>query len=115
MAAEGQPGSESGAAANALPGGAPVEGVPLIYMNWLRTVGTAGDIAIDVGYQVGNDVPVPSVRLAMTWEHAKLLYESIGSAIEQFEANNGPIRDLKKHLVPGPHHQPLGHDQGESR
>lgn len=103
-----------GRAANAPADGAPGEGVPLIYMNWLRTVGTAGDVALDVGYQSGNDVPVPSVRLAMTWEHAKLLYESIGNAIEQFEANNGPIRDLKKHLVPGPHHRPTGQEQGES-
>jgi hypothetical protein len=80
----------------------PPEGVPLIYMNWLRTVGTAGDIAIDVGYQGGNDIPTPSVRLAMTWEHAKLLYESLGDAIGQFEADNEKIRDLKKHLIKPP-------------
>ncbi len=80
----------------------PVEGVPLVYINWLRTVGTAGDFAIDVGYQGGNEPPVPSVRLAMTWEHAKLLYESLGGAIEKFQEQGESIRDLKKHLIAGP-------------
>lgn len=84
--------------------GQPEGGVALIYVNWLRTVGTAGDMAIDVGYQAGNGPPLPAARLAMSWEIAKLLYESLGEAIENFEKEGEHIRDLKKHLVAGPNH-----------
>jgi hypothetical protein len=87
---------------NSAPEGPLAEGVPLVYVNWIRTVGTPGDIALDVGYQPGNAPPQPAARLAMTWETAKLLYEALGGAIQGFEREGEPIRDLKKHLVPGP-------------
>jgi hypothetical protein len=88
-----------------------MEGVPLIYVNWLRTVGTAGDLAIDVGYQPGNMPPQPAARLAMSWEHARLLYESLAQVIERFETENGEtIRDLKPHLVAGPESSEVGQE-----
>lgn len=80
----------------------PAEGVPLIYVNWFRTEGSPGDLAVDIGYQSGNAPPQPAARLTMTWEHAKLLRAALDKAIEGVEADIGEIRDLMPFLSIGP-------------
>lgn len=85
-----------------IPPQTPAEGVPLVYMNWLRTIGTPGDLSLDIGYQAGAMPPHPVVRLAMTWEHARILRDTLTQALEGVEAVVGEIRDLKPHMTIGP-------------
>jgi hypothetical protein len=85
-----------------IPPQTPAEGVPVVYMNWLRTLGSPGDLSIDVGYQAGDTPPQPAVRLAMTWEHAKLLRDALDKAIVAVEEKIGDVRDLTQYMMTGP-------------
>jgi hypothetical protein len=80
----------------------PAEGVALVYVNWFRTEGSPGDLAVDVGYQSGNTPPQPAARLAMTWEHAKLLRDTLTKVLEEIEPVIGEPRDLLPHMRLGP-------------
>jgi hypothetical protein len=85
-----------------IPPQTPLEGVPVLYMNWLRTIGSAGDLAIDVGYQTANMPPQPAVHLVMSWEHAKLLRNTLTDVIDGIEKQIGEIRDLRQFMRVGP-------------
>ncbi len=84
-----------------IPPQTPLEGVPVVYMNWLRTIGSPGDLAVDVGYQTANMPPQPAVHLVMTWEHAKLLRNTLADLIDRMEPQIGEIRDLRQHMTIG--------------
>jgi hypothetical protein len=77
-------------------------GVPLVYVNWMRTTGSPFDLAVDVGYQGGPGLPNPAARLVMTWEHARLLSDSLRQAVEQYEKTVGKLRNLDEHVTLGP-------------
>jgi hypothetical protein len=96
-----------------IPPQTPMEGVPVVYVNWLRTQGTPNDLSVDLGYQSGNMPPLPAVHVVMTWEIAKLLSESLTKAIEGFEGQIGEsIRDIQKHMRLGPpQFGPTGEDE----
>lgn len=85
-----------------IPPQTPLEGVPVVYMNWLRTIGSPGDLAVDVGYQTANMPPQPAVHLVMTWEHAKLLRDALTNVIDGIEAQIGEVRDLTQYMALGP-------------
>jgi hypothetical protein len=85
-----------------MPPQTPLEGVPVVYMNWLRTIGSPGDLAVDVGYQTANMPPQPAAHLVMTWEHAKLLRDALTKAITGIEAQIGEVRDLTQYMRLGP-------------
>jgi hypothetical protein len=77
--------------------------VQLIYVNWFRTEGSPGDLAVDIGYQPGNLPPLPAARLAMTWEHARLLRDALTKAIEAIQTDTGiEVRDLEPYVSIGP-------------
>lgn len=81
----------------------PAEGIQLVYVNWFRTEGSPGDLALDIGYQSGNAPPQVAARLAMTWEHARLLREALTKAIEAIETEIGlEVRDLMPFMQIGP-------------
>lgn len=81
----------------------PAGGIPLIYVNWMRTIGSPADLAIDVGYQFANEQPQPGAHLVLTWEHARLLRDTLTELIEGMEREfGGEVRDLKQHIRMGP-------------
>jgi hypothetical protein len=82
-----------------IPPQTPAEGVPVLYINWFRTVGSPGDLAVDVGYQTNNMPPQPAAHLVMTWEHAKLLRDTLSEVIENIEKVIGEPRDLREHMA----------------
>lgn len=87
-----------------------IEGLPIVYTNWLRAIPSPFDFALDFGYMVptvepGGAHPKPSVRVAMTWEYAKLLRNALNEMIEQREGNHGEIT-----LPPGVVESPVRHD-----
>jgi hypothetical protein len=88
--------------------------IPLIYINWFRTEGNPGDLAIDVGYQLAN-MPQPAARLVLTWEHAKMLGDAIGKACEAIEGQIGEIRDLSAHVRIGPSRFGPGAQVGQNK
>ena len=75
----------------------PTEGAEkLVYANWMRISGTPFDLSLDLGY---HNKPGPpdtfGVRVVMSFEHAKQLLTLVAGAVEQYEAQAGPIRDLE--------------------
>ncbi len=73
-----------------------VEGLPLVYTNWLRAIPSPFDFALDFGYMVPlpeppAEPPTPTIRVVMTWEYAKLLRNALNEMIEQREGNRGEI------------------------
>jgi hypothetical protein len=85
-----------------MPPQTPIEGVPVIFMNWFRTIGSPGELALDVGYQAANMPPQPAVHLVLTWEHAKLLSDALANIIDGIEAQIGEVRDLTQYMTAGP-------------
>lgn len=86
-----------------------IEGVPIVYTNWLRAIPSPFDFALDFGYMVpvaesGGEPPKPAIRVAMTWEYAKLLRNALNEMIEQRESNHGEIT-LPPGIVEGPVHR----------
>jgi hypothetical protein len=70
---------------------APTHDFPLLYASWHRAVPGPFDLGIDFGYLGHDGSVVPGMRVVTTWEHAKLLHQVLGKAIEQREANAGTI------------------------
>lgn len=63
-----------------------------IYINALNAEATAFDVALDMGYRLRQDeVPDPSVRVVMSWEHAKLLVIALQRLIDDFETKVAEI------------------------
>lgn len=66
--------------------------LPLVYANWVRLVPGPLDLGLDAGYFAPDTPPRPMLRLVLTWEHAKILHQLLGSIIEQREGNVGEIK-----------------------
>jgi Protein of unknown function (DUF3467) len=67
----------------------------VIYANWVRTVTTPYDLALDLGYRTGPAPPERfPVRIIMSWEHAKDLQALLGAAVSEYEKEVGGIRDF---------------------
>ena len=70
------------------------------FANTIRTSATGEEIILDFGYNVPMQFPgqQPSIvfnvgsRVIMNWTAAKRLAMSLGSAIRQYEAQNGEIQ-----------------------
>ncbi|MFT5423572.1 MAG: hypothetical protein ACI89L_001352 [Phycisphaerales bacterium] len=79
------------------------------FANTIRTSATGEEIILDFGYNVPMQAPgqQPTIvfnvgsRVIMNWTAAKRLAMSLGSAIRQFEAQNGEIQ-LSAPGAPGP-------------
>jgi Protein of unknown function (DUF3467) len=69
------------------------ENTKLVYANWVRMNATPFDLAIDLGY---HDEPGPPdafpVRVAMSWEHAKVLADLLAQNIKAYEDQVGEVR-----------------------
>jgi hypothetical protein len=71
----------------------PTEG--LIYVNWVRYISSPYDLSLDVGYRADPGPPEEfPVRLVMSWEQAKILRLLLEDAVDGFEENVGPIREI---------------------
>jgi hypothetical protein len=73
-----------------------IEGLPIVYTNWLRAVPAPFEFGLDFGYiqpsaQPPTEPPKAAVRIVMTWEYAKLLRNALQEIIEQREGNVGEI------------------------
>jgi hypothetical protein len=68
----------------------------VIYINWVRTLGSPLDLALDLGYRTDPSPPSSfPIRAVMSWEQAKVLRLLLDSAIESYEAEIAPIRELE--------------------
>lgn len=86
----------------------PIQAAPplrmqVVYANTAGIQGGPFDLAIDFGYMAlrrDADEGVPetnwSVRVAMSWEHARSLYDLLGKQIEAFETAVGNLPDTDK-------------------
>ena len=68
-------------------------GVPIIYANWVAASPGPLDLALDFGYAMPGEPAQAGVRVAMTWEHAKLLRAVMDNIIKQRESNVGEITE----------------------
>jgi hypothetical protein len=67
--------------------------VPLVYANWFTLTPSPLELALDFGYQaVDTGGPRRVVRIASTWESAKMLKELLDAVIERREENVGEIQ-----------------------
>jgi len=62
-----------------------VSDVPTFYVNAVTAHGGPFDLTLDFGYRPGGETYDTQVRLAMSWEHTKLLSEMLGQAVKQYE------------------------------
>jgi uncharacterized protein DUF3467 len=74
-----------------------IEGLPIVYTNWLRAIPAPFEFGLDFGYMAPRaepptEPPKAAVRVVMTWEYAKLLSNALREAIEQREGNAGEIK-----------------------
>jgi len=74
-----------------------IEGVPIVYTNWLRAVPAPFEFGLDFGYMVPSEQPPTeppkaAVRVVMSWEYAKLLFGALQEIIEQRESNVGELK-----------------------
>ena len=89
-------------AARVEPEGAPEpQAQSLVYVNWIRVGSSPFELSLDLGYRANpappGEFPVSAV---MTWEQAKQLRGLLDDAIESYESDVGPIRDLGGEIVP---------------
>jgi Protein of unknown function (DUF3467) len=73
-----------------------IEGLPIVYTNWLRAIPAPFEFGLDFGYiqasaEALTEPPKAAVRIVMTWEYAKLLRNALQEIIEQREGNVGEI------------------------
>ena len=61
------------------------------------------DLALDLGYRDPSGNVNFAVRVAMTWEHAALMHEVLGQALDRARADFGEIRDVQKIQGEGVH------------
>jgi hypothetical protein len=54
------------------------------------------DLTIAMGHQAGNDAPIWSIQVTMSWEEAKFLATSLQAQIADYEASFGEVRDVIK-------------------
>jgi len=66
--------------------------VPLVYANWIKFVPGPFDLSLDLGYFGPDTPPQSTMRLVVTWEHAKLLHSALGELVAQREENVGEIK-----------------------
>lgn len=72
----------------------PTEGV--VYVNWVRYRSSPYDLSLDVGYRSNPGPPQDfPIRLVMSWEQAKILRVLLEDAVDGFEENVGPIREIE--------------------
>lgn len=73
------------------------ERVPFVYSNQARVRASGFDVVIDFGQltpDVEADLAPAEVRIAMSWEHAKVLTRVLAETIKAFEANIASIPDV---------------------
>ena len=70
--------------------------LPLVYVNAMSVSGSPIDIAIDLGYRGPDGGINYAVRVAMTWEHAALMHDILGQALDRYRNESGEIRDVQK-------------------
>lgn len=74
----------------------------LLYTNVAGIRGGAFDCSLELGYAIppGGDeepsVPQWLARVAMSWEHARALYNLLGDAIAKYEDQAGKLPDLER-------------------
>jgi hypothetical protein len=73
-----------------------IEGLPIVYTNWLRAIPAPFEFGLDFGYiqptaEAPTEPPKAAVRIVMTWEYAKLLSGALQEVIEQREGNVGEL------------------------
>jgi hypothetical protein len=73
----------------------------VIYVNWVRVMGSPYDLVLDLGFRI-EDTPPPTfpIRAVMTWEQARGLRELLQEAIGQYEQEVGDIRDFGEEVLP---------------
>lgn len=74
-----------------------IEGLPIVYTNWLRAIPAPFEFGLDFGYmqpstEPPTEPPKATLRVVMTWEYAKLLSNALQEVIEQREGNTGEIK-----------------------
>jgi hypothetical protein len=73
--------------------------VPLFYSNAVAAHPGAFDVVLDFAFQLGDQPetqPTPSVRVAMSWEHAHALVKVLTGLIDKYQEELGPLPDLEK-------------------
>jgi len=67
--------------------------VPLVYANWFALAPSPFELSFDFGYQAADTGgPHKTVRIATTWESAKMLKELLDAVVERREENVGEIQ-----------------------
>ncbi|HEV3323068.1 MAG TPA: DUF3467 domain-containing protein [Solirubrobacteraceae bacterium] len=74
-----------------------IEGLPIVYTNWLRAIPAPFEFGLDFGYmapmtEAPTEPPKAAVRVVMSWEYAKLLRDALQEVIETREGNVGEIK-----------------------
>lgn len=75
------------------------EDIPMVYSNWVRTKGNLLDLSVDFGYSeepfLGPPEMGPSVRVVLSWEHAKGLIGLLQENVKAYEDNVGRVRTFQ--------------------
>jgi hypothetical protein len=80
-------------------------GPPVMQLVYANTAGIRGgpfDASLEFGYVIppgeGEEPQVPmwSVRVAMSWEHLRALHLLLGQQLQKYEAQVGPLPDIEK-------------------
>ncbi len=66
----------------------PEDTLPLVYVNWFRSLRTATELSLDLGYRA-MESPQPALRLVLSWPYAAELREVLTQLIAQHEAETG--------------------------
>lgn len=67
----------------------------MIYANAVSAAAGPIELNLDFGYQPPVGEPTWAIRIATTWEHAKLLHDLLGDMLGRYSKDVGEIRDVK--------------------
>lgn len=71
------------------------------YVNAVRAVGGPFDVMVEFGRtEAGSDEPESVTGVVMSWEHARVMRDSLNLLIEGFENSVGEIPDVANRLTP---------------
>ncbi|MBN1528362.1 MAG: DUF3467 domain-containing protein [Thermoleophilaceae bacterium] len=74
----------------------PDEDVPRVYVNAVNLQGGLYDVTLDLAHRVGNEDVAWTMRVTMSWEHARALADALSEATTEYQADIGEVRDVER-------------------
>ena len=66
-----------------------------VYANHTQLRGAAFDVALDFGYQSGDEPAEILVRVAMSWEHAAAIASLLNEHLAEYQKTVGKLPDVQ--------------------